>query len=105
MLVINWFPYRIPVTMTKMDKDQFGEFNWFPSPSILISEDIKANVLSSTLLHEILEMISEMHDLGLTESKIRTLEVALSQIMCRNPEVTQLVFPATAEDSGTSGEV
>jgi hypothetical protein len=108
-MVINWFPYSIPVVVTKMAKGDFGEFLFFPSPVIMISEDIKSNVLSSTLLHEIFEMINAVHDLGLTESKIRTLEVALSQIMCRNPEVTRLVFPESSEsdpgDEDTSRSV
>jgi hypothetical protein len=44
-------------------------------------------------LHEVIEMISEMHDLGLTENHIRTLEVALTQIMAQNPSLKDEVFP------------
>lgn len=97
-MVIQWFPYEIPVITTKMPKDEFGEFFFFPTPRIHISEDLKGTVYSSTLLHEVLEMVNEVHDLGLTEANIRTLEVSLSQIMCANPDLTNTVFPPRAPE-------
>jgi hypothetical protein len=93
-VVIKWYPYEIPVITTKMPQDEFGEFLFFPSPRILISEKLEGNILSSTLLHEILEMVNELHDLGLTESKIRTLEVSLGQVFGQNPGLAGRVFPA-----------
>lgn len=103
-LVIKWYPYSIPVITTKMPKDEFGEFLFFPNPKILVSEDIQGSILSSTLLHEILEMVNEVHDLGLTESKIRTLEISLSQIMGENPDLC--VFPKKPPEcpQGDSGD-
>lgn len=91
-MVIKWFPYEIPVITTKMPEDEFGQFFFFPFPRIHVSEEIKGTMYSSTLLHEVLEMVNEVHDLGLTESKIRTLEVSLSQIFCENPDLTKTVF-------------
>jgi hypothetical protein len=95
-MVIKWFPYEIPVITTKMPKDEFGQFFFFPSPKILISEDLEGTVYSSTLLHEILEMVNELHALGLTESKIRTLEVALSQVFGQTKGLAGRVFPEGA---------
>ena len=92
-MVIKWFPYEIPVVATKMDQDEFGEFFFFPSPRIHLSQDLQGIMYSSTLVHEILEMVNEVHDLGLTESQIRTLEVSLGQIMGQNPHLTDTVFP------------
>jgi len=86
-MVIKWFPYEIPVITMKMPKDEFGEFFFFPSPRIHISEELKGTMYSSTLLHEVLEMVNEVHNLGLSESKIRTLEVSLSQIFSSNPDL------------------
>ena len=103
-MVIRWYPYEIPVITCKMPEDEFGEFLFFPSPRILVSEELEGNILSSTLLHEILEMVNEMHDLGLTESKIRSLEVSLGQIFGQNPGLAGRVFPKPPEcpqsDSG-----
>lgn len=92
-MVIKWYPYEIPVITTKMPKDEFGQFLFFPSPKILVSEELEDTILSSTILHEILEMVNELHDLGLTESKIRSLEVSLSQIFGQNPGLVGRVFP------------
>ena len=96
-MVIKWFPYEIPVITTKMPEDEFGQFFFFPSPRICISESIQDTMYSSTLLHEILEMVNEVHDLGLTESKIRSLEVSLSQIFGQNPGLAGRVFPKAPE--------
>jgi len=93
-MIIKWFPYEIPVITTKMPEEEFGQFFFFPSPHIHISEELDDCMYSSTLLHEILEMVNEIHDLGMSESKIRTLEVALMQIMGQTPGLTDTVFPA-----------
>jgi hypothetical protein len=97
-LVIKWYPYSIPVITTKMPKNEFGEFFFFPSPKICISEELEDYMYSSTVLHEILEMVSEIHDLGLSESKIRTLEVSLMQIFRQNPALTERVFLGRAPE-------
>ena len=89
-MVIHWAPYSIPVVFTKMPKDELGLFHFSPELKIEISDQLSGSLLSSTLLHEILEMISEMYHLKLSESSIRTLETALCQIMVSNPEVLDL---------------
>lgn len=92
-MVIQWFPYKIPVVSKKMAKDEFGEFFYFPNPEIHLSEELTGISYSSTLLHEILEMVNEVHDLGMSENQIRTLEVSLEQIMGQNPRLKNLIFP------------
>lgn len=92
-MVIHWAPYSIPVVFTKMPKDELGLFHFSPELKIEISDQLSGSLLSSTLLHEILEMISEMYHLKLSESSIRTLETALCQIMVSNPEVLDRIFP------------
>lgn len=98
-MVIKWFPYEIPVITTKMPKDEFGQFFYFPNPRIHISDELEGVSYSSTLLHEIIEMVNEMHDLGLTESKIRTLEVAFSQILTQNPSLGEVLSGRPLESS------
>ncbi len=93
-MVIKWYPHEIPVITTKMPEEEFGQFLFFPFPRILVSEELEGNILSSTIFHEILEMVNEMHDLGLTESKIRSLEVSLGQIFGQNPGLAGRVFPS-----------
>jgi hypothetical protein len=97
-MVIRWFPYEIPVVTCKMPKNEFGEFFFFPTPKICISEELEDYIYSSTVLHEILEMVSKIHDLGLSESKIRTLEVSLMQIFRQNPALTEQVFLGRAPE-------
>lgn len=95
-MLIKWYPFEVPVVMTnELPEDQFGEFQYYPSPRILISSGLEGSVLSSTILHEILEMVSEVHDLGIDENQIRTLEVALSQIFGQSPGLKDMVFPDT----------
>jgi hypothetical protein len=103
-MVIKWFPYEIPVVVTKMPEDEFGEFFFYPSPKIHLSQDLQGCILRGTLLHEILEMVNEVHDLGLTESQIRTLEVSLGQIMGQNPSLTDTVFPPGSSESDPGDE-
>lgn len=101
-MVIKWFPYEIPVVSTKMPENEFGEFFFFPKPRIHLSQDLDGIMYSSTLVHEILEMVNEVHDLGLTESQIRTLEVSLGQIMGQNQHLTDTVFPRQPVESSES---
>ena len=79
-MVIHWAPYSIPVVFTKMPKDELGLFHFSPELKIEISDQLSGSLLSSTLLHEILEMISEMYHLKLSESSIRTLAVSYTHL-------------------------
>ena len=98
-MVIKWFPYEVPVVASKMSNDEFGEFKYYPSPRILVSDILQGVSLTSTIFHEILEMVSEMNDLGLSENQIRTLEVCLTQILCQNPGLPESLFPCPVRAS------
>ena len=101
-MVINWFPYKIPVITCEMPEGEFGEFFFHPFPRIHICRDLSPCIYSSTLLHEILEMVNEVHDLGLSESQIRTLEVSLTQIVGQTPALKQAAFPPEPVESSES---
>ena len=102
-MVIKWFPYDVPVVSTKMPNDEFGEFKYYPSPRILVSDSLQGVSLTSTIFHEILEMVNEMNDLGLTENQIRTLEVCVTQILCQNPGLPESLFPCPIRPSKPEG--
>ena len=77
--------YKIPIVVKKMEEGDFGEFFFFPYPEIQISTGLKEEVQTSTILHEVLEMISEIYGLSLDESQILTLEVSLMAVFFQNP--------------------
>lgn len=77
--------YRIPVVVKKLEEGDFGQFYFFPYPEIQISTGLREEVQTSTILHEILEMISEIYGLNLDESQIRTLEISLMAVFFQNP--------------------
>jgi len=88
---IKWSPYVVPVDHKEMPKDEFGEFFFYPTPRITLSKDLRGIPYYSSLVHELLEMINAVYELGLSETKIRVLETSLMQLMCQNPElVTRL---------------
>jgi hypothetical protein len=84
---IKWSPYVIKVNPVEMPKDEFGQFFYYPTPEIHISKDLKGIPYYSTLVHELLEMVNGVYELGLSETKIRILETSLMQLMCQNPDV------------------
>lgn len=77
--------YKIPVVVTEMPEGDFGQFSFYPYPEIQVSNKLNQEVLTSTILHETMEMISEIYGLNLDESQIRTLEVSLMAIFFQNP--------------------
>ena len=68
------------------DEDCFGYFEAYPRPRISIHEGLKPLYIGSTIFHEILEAISSIYGLELTEGQIRTLETTLVEVVRRNPE-------------------
>jgi phenylpyruvate tautomerase PptA (4-oxalocrotonate tautomerase family) len=76
--------YKIPVVIKKMDEGDFGQFYFFPYPEIQISEGLRKEVETSTIIHEVMEMISDIYGLNLEESQIRTLEVSLMAVFLQN---------------------
>ena len=77
--------YSIPVVSYKLTEGDFGEFSFFPYPRITVNTGLKKEVETSTILHEVMEMISEINGLNLDESQIRTLEVGLMSVFLQNP--------------------
>lgn len=84
-MVIKYGHYRIPVCFSPIDEGCFGEFDFFPYPQIRVNTGLKREVETSTILHELMEMISEINGLNLDESQIRTLEVGLMSVFLQNP--------------------
>lgn len=84
---IKWSPYVVPVDHIEMPKDEFGEFFFYPTPRVILSKDLRGIPYYSSLVHELLEMINAVYELGLSETKIRILETSLMQLMCQNPEI------------------
>lgn len=77
--------YQIPVTISDLPEGDFGEFSFFPYPEIKVNTGLKKEVETSTILHEVIEMISEVYGLSLEESQIRVLEVSLMGVFFQNP--------------------
>lgn len=84
-LVLTYGHYSIPVVIHKLTDGDFGEFSFFPYPSITVNSGLKKEVETSTILHEVMEMISDINGLNLEESQIRTLEVGLMSVFLQNP--------------------
>lgn len=84
---IKWSPYVVPVDHKDMPKDEFGEFFFYPTPRVTLTKDLRGIPYYSSLVHELLEMINAVYELGLSETKIRILETSLMQLMCQNPEI------------------
>ena len=77
--------YKISVVNQELTEGDFGEFSFFPYPRITVNTGLKKEVETSTILHEVMEMISEINGLNLDESQIRTLEVGLMSVFLQNP--------------------
>ena len=85
-MILKFSPYSISVDIEQLEEETvFGLFSFFPSPSIKINTGLNREVETSTILHEVLEAVSEIHGLSLDESQIRVLEVSLFRIFQDNP--------------------
>ena len=84
-MIIKFNQYSVPVKRVELDEEVFGQFSFFPYPEIHINQGLKKEVEASTILHEVLEMISELYGLSLYESQIRVLEVSLMGVFSQNP--------------------
>lgn len=102
---ISYGVYSVPVVREQMPEGFFGEFTFFPYPEIKVNEGLEGVMLTSTILHEVLEMVSSMHGLNLKESEIRTLEVSLMGLLHQNPWFAKrLLEPITAARGSTPPE-
>lgn len=87
-MIIRYAHYCVPVVISKLPEDDFGEFSFFPHPQIKVNSCLRPEVETSTILHEVMEMLSDIHGLNLDESQIRTLEVGLMSVFLQNPWLT-----------------
>ncbi len=107
-------PLQVPVIEKDMTKEEtWGEFWCLPVPKIYINKDLPRDVKGLTILHEVLECITEIYGLTLSEGAIRTLEMSLTSIVKENPEEIQewiemvnskesnMQFPSGYGESGT----
>ena len=65
----------------------FGSFEFHPQPEIHIDSSLPPRYKAATALHEVLEAISAIYGLDLSEAQIRTLEATLAGIALRQPDV------------------
>jgi len=56
----------------------------FNTNKIEINDNAKPDIMGAVLLHEILEALDYMYELGLEHNKIKTLEVGLYQVLKDN---------------------
>ena len=89
--------YRIPVVVTEMPEGEFGQFFFYPYPEIQVSKKLNDEILTSTILHETIEMISDIYGLNLEESQIRTLEVSLMAVFFQNPWFVSRLYPTAQQ--------
>ena len=80
-------PLNVPVVNVDLTYEEtWGEFWCLPVPQIRVNQDLPKDLRALTILHEVLECITEIYGLGLTEGDIRTLEMSLAGIIRENPE-------------------
>ena len=81
-------PLNVPVVNVDLTAEEtWGEFWCLPTPQIRVNQDLPKDLRALTILHEVLECITEIYGLGLTEGDIRTLEMSLAGIIRENPAV------------------
>ena len=79
----------VPIIEADLNEEElFGCFEFHPEPKIYIDSTLPPRYKAATALHEILEAISSIYGLDLSESQIRTLEASLAGIAFRQPDVT-----------------
>jgi len=75
----------IPITSCKLAKNDWGESQLHPYYAIRVNETVTdPQHIAMTLLHEVLEVISEAYGLKLSECQIRILEQTLSAVVINN---------------------
>jgi len=93
-------PMEVPVVYGDLSKEEtWGEFQCLPSPKITVNKDLPRNIQALTILHEVLECITEIYGLKLSEGDIRTLEMSLADAVKKNAKE----FQTWAADLTSSG--
>tara|TARA_Y100001963_G_C6616160_1_gene369407 strand:- start:141 stop:446 length:306 start_codon:yes stop_codon:yes gene_type:complete len=89
-MILQVGPITLPVVFEDLTKeDLWGEFWPLPKPQIRVNSTLSKPIQALTILHELLECITEVYGLRLSEGDIRTLEIALGSLIKQNPQQTQ----------------
>ena len=94
-------PLLVPVVYGDLSKEEtWGEFQCLPAPQITINQDLPKDIQALTVLHEVLECVTEIFGLRLSEGDIRTLEMSLATVIKKNPKE----FQRWVEDLTSDGD-
>ena len=89
-MILQVGPISLPVVFEDLtDQDLWGEFWPMPKPQIKVNKTLDRPIQALTILHEILECITEVYGLRLSEGEIRTLEMSLAALIKQNPQQQQ----------------
>ena len=83
--------------------DCFGYFESYPSPKISVHNGMSPLYVAATAFHELLEAISSIYGLDLTEAQIRTIENSLVDIVRRNPGSAKKWVELLTSETATIG--
>ena len=89
-MILKIGPLTIPVVFEDLtDQDLWGEFWPLPKPQIRVNSTLSKPVQALTILHELLECITETYGLRLNEGDIRGLEMVIASVIKENPQQMQ----------------
>ena len=80
-------PLSVPVIFGPLkEPDTFGFYSPYPKPTININNNLEPKIKAMTLLHEVLECLTDIYGWKMSEGDIRSLECALSMMVLENVE-------------------
>jgi len=87
-------PVEVPIREEPglISKRELGGYTEFPSGEIEICPDLPPQQAVLTIFHECLHAISAQYGLGLSESKVRVLEMSISALFRDNDDFTKVYF-------------
>jgi len=86
MRTLTILGYEYSLDKEKALEDMEGNVGFcdFDHLQMRVANDVPSDVRNSTLIHEIIEAVNYHLEVGLTEQKIKQLEVGLFQALTRN---------------------
>ena len=85
--VIQIGAIRIAAQRCRLDDVTFGDSQSHPTAVIRIDDRLPDDQAASTMIHELLHVISDHWGLDLTERQVCSIEQALAALMVQNPEL------------------
>ena len=80
----------IPIYEENLDEAElFGYFDYHPKAKIVVDAGLPGRYRAATMLHEVLEAVSAVYGLDLSEAQVRCLETALAQIALEGDEAVR----------------